>query len=243
MCTNLETGRSQRGLDSRQEALNTLHGGFRGRFGYCITSSCSFLSFFADSEQNLSIFSLIRGAEPPPSSETPLSIARRYQNGKLDALRSVVSSGLATAVAVSPVPVKSTFIEIHEWALSLSESDFALPNPLFVDKEEGGSIAILVYKDLGLEASVNLIRTIERLNESRNYLGQLQVSYALKLKPTWQLVLGGWIEDSEMRLPGPVDAGALELMPRSSARWIAQVRLNQCFTVLYHSPRGIPPTK
>lgn len=68
-------------------------------------------------------------------------------------------------MAVSPAKENSTFIEIHEWALRLSESNFALPNPLFVDKEEEGSMAILVYKDLGLEASVNLIRTIERLND------------------------------------------------------------------------------
>lgn len=56
-----------------------------------------------------------------------------------------------------PVPEQSSFIEIHESALSLSKSYFALPNPQFVDKEEGGSVAILVQKELGLEASVNLI--------------------------------------------------------------------------------------
>lgn len=157
----------------------------------------------------------------------------RYQNGKLDSLRSVVTGGEATAVAVTPVPRDSTFIEIHRWALSLSESRFHLPNPLFVDKEEGGVVAILVYKGLGLEESVNLIRTIERLNEQLNGWGQREENhFLLKMKPSWQLVLDGWIEDSEIRLPGPEKVGPLELMPRASAKWISQV--SSQFRFLWH---------
>lgn len=49
------------------------------------------------------------------------------------------------------------------------------------------------------------------------------MNYTLKSNPTWQLVVSGWIEDSEMRLPGPEDVGQLEIMPQSLVEWIAQV--------------------